>query len=683
MAAALSRDACAQIERATARQKPFGDNAYIVTQMQRCLRERLGRVASDLPGAGRLVDAARQRPDRDLDRLFADTTLRCAIVHAHEQIASGSRDGISLRDCERIFIEAARYVDDGGTDTPLQDGTLVPLGTEPYLGWIWNDEHPNDTYGRVFRELISDRYGVVPCTPTAGDIERLAAGARLLNELLPELGPSALSHSRVVACVPSAGAFTGVGSSSQFHLGGVVFLSRTLGTPWWIAEHLLHESLHQKLYDFRHGHLLMQLDYGRGGERPVKTPWNASRLAGANLWNEMRVFAALHVYVHLALLGIVAEQRAAELESEYGPFRGMLESHRALARANYLAQELKERCWGKLGPAGRALAEWLDAILDQLNTTPPVPGAYVHHCLDLYRREANQLQRARAERDQSRIDDDLAALAREDLDTTRKVLRDIDATDELNLIDQTLGAASGEKLGAGYAEVRRVIANILLNATIDGFRIGESGKEDQLVREMVERSSDALYALMMRIPRAVADAKRRAVDAKFTMACEDEVGRFVAAQVAHLAPRSRVLEIGTGVGVGIAWMTVGLGARSDVEVVSIENDARLSTAARSCRWPSYVDLRTADAAEAIETLGTFDLIFADASPFKFQHLAEMVGALRPGGMIIFDDMKDARNADASGITPQETLRRQVTDHPELVAVELDCSSGLLIASKRR
>jgi len=683
MSAALSLDACAQIERATARQKPFGDNAYIVSQLQRCLRDRLGRVAAELPAAGRLVEAARRRRERDLDRLFADTTLRCAIVHAHEQIASGSHDGIALPDCARIFTEAARYIDEGGCDTPLQDGTLAPLGTESYLGWIWNDERPDDTYGRIFRELISERYGTVPCTPSAADIERLAAGARLLNELLPELGPSALSHSRVVACVPSAGAFTGVGSSSQFHLGGVIFLSRALGTPWWIAEHLLHESLHQKLYDFRHGHLLMQLDYGHGNERPVLTPWNPSRLAGANLWNEMRVFAALHVYVHLALLAIVAERRAAELESEYGPFRGMLESHRALARANYLARELKERCWGKLGPAGSALAEWLDAILDQLNRTPPVAGAYVHHYLDLYRREANQLQRSRAERDQSKLDKDLTALAKEDLATARKVLSDVGAVDALNLLNKAVNAAPEEKLGAGYAEVRRIIASSLLNATIDGFRISESGEHDKLVREMVERSSDALYALMMRIPRPVADAKRRAVEAKFTMACEDGVGRFLAAQIAHLPPRSRVLEIGTGVGAGIAWMMVGLDGRSDVQIVSIENNARLCAAARSYWWPSYIELKTADAAEALGAFGTFDLIFADASPFKFDHLAELVGALRPGGMLIFDDMKDARNVDAAGITPQQNLRRQVFDNPELVAVELDCASGLLVASKRQ
>jgi demethylmenaquinone methyltransferase/2-methoxy-6-polyprenyl-1,4-benzoquinol methylase len=165
------------------------------------------------------------------------------------------------------------------------------------------------------------------------------------------------------------------------------------------------------------------------------------------------------------------------------------------------------------------------------------------------------------------------------------------------------------------------------------------------------------------------------------MACEDGIGRFLAAQVAHLPLRSRVLEIGTGVGVGIAWMMAGLGERRDVEIISIENDARLSTAARSYAWPAYVDLQTGDAAEALETLGTFDLIFADASPFKFHHLAELVGALRPGGMLIFDDMKDARSADAAGVTPQETLRRQVLDNPELVAVELDCSSGLLVASK--
>ncbi|MGO9602251.1 MAG: O-methyltransferase [Candidatus Binataceae bacterium] len=681
MPAALSLETCARIERATACQKPFGDNVYIVDQMQRCLRQRLERVASGLPAAGRLLAAVRQRPDSEMRRLFADTALRCAIVHSHEQIASGSQSGLSLADCERVFDEAARYVDEGGVDTPLQDGSLVPLGPEPYLGWVWSDEHPNDTYGRVFRELVSARYAVVPCTPGAGDVDKLMVGARLLHELLPNLAPSALAHARVVTCVPSAGSFTGVGSSSQFHLGGVIFLSRTLGTPWWVAEHLLHESLHQKFYDFRHGHSLMELGYARDGARPVMTPWNPSRLMGANLWNEMRVFAALHVYVHLALLAIVAEQRAAELESKYGPFRGMLESHRALARANYLARELRERCWSKVGPAGRALAGWLDAILDQLNPTPPVAGSYVHLCLDLYRREANQLQRSRGERDQSRPDKDLSALAAENLKTTRRVLSDIGAADELELLDKSVGEYTDKELGTRYAEIRRVISATLLKASPDGFRMDDSGEHDAAVREMVERSSDALYALMMRIPRPVAEAKRRAVLANFTMACEDGVGRLLAVQAAHLPSSSRVLEIGTGVGVGTAWIAVGLNGRADVEVVSVESDRRLSEAARAWPWPAHVHLETADAAQALKTLGTFDLIFADASPFKFQHVAELVNALRPGGMIIFDDMKDDRARDASTITPQEALRREVLEHPDLVALELEWSSGLLMASR--
>ena len=52
----------------------------------------------------------------------------------------------------------------------------------------------------------------------------------------------------------------------------------------------------------------------------------------------------------------------------------------------------------------------------------------------------------------------------------------------------------------------------------------------------------------------------------------------------------RVLEIGTGAGVGLAWIVEGLGDREDVELVTIDIDKELVTAvAEGDDWPAELD----------------------------------------------------------------------------------------------
>ena len=335
----------------------------VATSSTTCATPRFSGSSSsqpDLPAAGELLDAVAHSPTSDHRRLFCETTLRSAIGHAHKQLTSGIPRGLrplGLTDCAAILRTAAVYVEHGGTDTPLQDGSLIPLGPKAHHGWIWRDEHTDDIYGRTLRKLLMERYRLLPTTPDTSGVETLQTGARLLEELLPSLAPSALHHAHVIACAPTAGVFTSSDSSSRPDLGGMFFLRQTLlSNPWRVAEHLLHESIHLKLYDFVVGDILTPSE-GRFVERPVIVPWRPSRLCGDNRWHAGRVLAAFHVYVHLALLSTVAERRAPELEASYGPASGMVESDRARARARYLGHQLRAHasCWDRLGPAGQEL----------------------------------------------------------------------------------------------------------------------------------------------------------------------------------------------------------------------------------------------------------------------------------------------------------------------------------------
>ena len=284
------------VEQGLANHKPFGEGFL----HPRAGRKSAHRIASPACAgtrrgarpAGRVAQPSRRSPPavrRDDATLGDRRTLM--------RLASDAPGKLPLNDCAAVLTAAARYVERGGTDTPLQDGTLVALGPKPHHGWIWRDEHGDDAYGRAFRHVVPELYGTAPSTPDADSIETLqVAEARLLEELLPSLAPSALHHAHIIACVPpSEPLIPASGSSSQLNLRGMVFLRESLGSPWWIAEHLLHESLHLKLYDLHHGHPLVHRDGGMDGAHPVITPWNPPRGSGANRWYVWRVLAAFHV----------------------------------------------------------------------------------------------------------------------------------------------------------------------------------------------------------------------------------------------------------------------------------------------------------------------------------------------------------------------------------------------------
>jgi predicted O-methyltransferase YrrM len=202
-----------------------------------------------------------------------------------------------------------------------------------------------------------------------------------------------------------------------------------------------------------------------------------------------------------------------------------------------------------------------------------------------------------------------------------------------------------------------------------------------LVTEMTGRASESLYSILTGYPPAVFHAKRRAGELGFAKSCTDNVGRLLTLLAATLPSEGRILEIGTGAGVGLAWIIEGLGKRTDVEVVSLEVDAKLIDGTRGWPWPAYVQLETADAAKVLGTLGTFSLIFADAAPFKYDHIVSVIEMLRPGGLLVIDDIEATIRTAGTVRAEIDALRRTVLGHPGLHAVEIEWGTGLLVAAR--
>ena len=184
------------------------------------------------------------------------------------------------------------------------------------------------------------------------------------------------------------------------------------------------------------------------------------------------------------------------------------------------------------------------------------------------------------------------------------------------------------------------------------------------------------------VPPLVAQALARARQHGFAMSCEPAVGQLLAVLAAHLPAGARVLELGTGTGVGTAWIVSGLLPRTDVSVVSVEKDPATAATAASGDWPPFADLRCRDALEALGAGETFDLIFADAPGGKWEGLDRTIAALGPHGLLVVDDMTPQPGWTASHRAAQERVRQVLLSAPELTSAELAAGSGVILSARR-
>jgi predicted O-methyltransferase YrrM len=185
------------------------------------------------------------------------------------------------------------------------------------------------------------------------------------------------------------------------------------------------------------------------------------------------------------------------------------------------------------------------------------------------------------------------------------------------------------------------------------------------------------------LPEPVRMATERAEHAGFTMSCDPGTGRLLAVLAAAVPAEGRVLELGTGTGVGTAWITHGLQGREDVEVVTVEIDAATAALAARHPWPSWVTLLVGDAVDVTRRVGSFDLIFADAQGGKWEGLDTTVAALRPGAHLLVDDMTPGGYADDNHARKVSEVRDRLLGHPGLASVEIAWSTGLILSTRKR
>lgn len=149
-------------------------------------------------------------------------------------------------------------------------------------------------------------------------------------------------------------------------------------------------------------------------------------------------------------------------------------------------------------------------------------------------------------------------------------------------------------------------------------------------------------------------------------------------------PSGSILELGTGTGLATAWLLDGMDAPSRLITVD-SNENNTAVARKYLGHDSRVTFHTEDGAAFIQSAlkqgRSFDLIFADMPPGKYQYLEETLQLLKPGGLYVVDDMLLQTSWNEEHVGRVYRLIAALEQRKDVRITKLNWSSGIILAAK--
>jgi predicted O-methyltransferase YrrM len=160
-------------------------------------------------------------------------------------------------------------------------------------------------------------------------------------------------------------------------------------------------------------------------------------------------------------------------------------------------------------------------------------------------------------------------------------------------------------------------------------------------------------------------------------------GRFLAMLAAGCVG-GRIAELGTGTGIGAAWMASAMPADCTLVTAELDPD-RAAAAARVLAGDARVTVLAGDAASLIADRGPYDLIFADSGVRDADAFAALARLLKPGGRIVMDDVTPVAVLPAdSPLRDRDVKRELFAGQPGLTWTEVvlpDLANSLLVGTR--
>lgn len=187
---------------------------------------------------------------------------------------------------------------------------------------------------------------------------------------------------------------------------------------------------------------------------------------------------------------------------------------------------------------------------------------------------------------------------------------------------------------------------------------------------------------LITLPPAYEQIKKETEAIGFSMASDVQTGSLLSTLVASKS-NGRILELGTGTGLSLAWIVAGMDANSIVTTID-NNPIYTGIAKKYFGDHPGVAIIEADAATWLTGYSgqSFDLIFADAWPGKYEYLNETLQLLKPGSFYVIDDMLPQPNWPEGHSDHVARLIHYLDTRTDLHLTKMSWSTGLLIATKK-
>jgi predicted O-methyltransferase YrrM len=183
-------------------------------------------------------------------------------------------------------------------------------------------------------------------------------------------------------------------------------------------------------------------------------------------------------------------------------------------------------------------------------------------------------------------------------------------------------------------------------------------------------------------PRAIPQIQEQTVALKFGMASESLTGALLRTLAAS-RPGGRLLELGTGTGLATAWLLDGMDQTSTL--TSVDNDSLVQAVALQCLGDDpRLQLMNMNAIDFLrnQTPQSFDLVFADAIPGKYEGLDLALAVVRPGGFYVIDDMLPQTNWPAGHAEKAQVLTERLARQEDFTLVPMVWASGIIVAVRK-
>ena len=186
----------------------------------------------------------------------------------------------------------------------------------------------------------------------------------------------------------------------------------------------------------------------------------------------------------------------------------------------------------------------------------------------------------------------------------------------------------------------------------------------------------------VRFPPKYVEVLQASKSIDFKMASDVLTGNLLRT-LAATKPKGRFLEIGTGAGLSATWILNGMDSQSTL--LSVDNNPDLSSVAKQfLGFDTRLTLQVADGAEFIKSLAgqTFDFIFADSWPGKYNTFEETLRLVAPGGFYIIDDMLPQPNWPEGHQQLVDELVAKLNALKDFHVFKMTWSTGLVVCTRK-